>query len=556
MGFLTVLERVREAFTNQQDRVEEAGMQLTAALQKALAPMEADGDLSLEIVNRAVGEWKQRFDAVHGGMGAAPKFPSSTPVRFLLRHYRRTGDEQALHMATHTLERMAAGGIYDHVAGGFHRYATDAAWLVPHFEKMLYDNALLVVSYLEAYQATGQESFRRLVEEILAYVARDMTSPEGGFYSATDADSATPEGESDEGFYFTWTPTELERVLGPQRSRIVQACYGVTEEGNFEGRNILHMRRTSEDVAEALGMPVIELDEELQESRRRLYEHRHTRPAPLCDEKILTSWNGLMISGFARAGAVLQWPEYIDRAKAAAQLIWDVLLVDGRLRRSYMDGVARHNAYLDDYAFLTAGLLDLFEASSESVWLDRALALDQVLEQRFEDAECGGFFMTSDDHEDLLAREKPAYDGAEPSGNSVAILNLLRLAALTTDDRYRQRAQHALEAFSGTLSTNTLALPEMLLALDFFLDRTTEIVIVVSESHDEARPMLAELGRRFIPGKVVTIVKEGDGSPAIPYLVGKGTVGGKPTAYVCEQGRCQRPIVDDPQALGRQLDEL
>jgi hypothetical protein len=477
-------------------------------------------------------------------------------IRFLLRYQRRSGDRQYLQMAERTLEKMARGGIYDHAGGGFHRYAVDRRWLVPHFEKMLYDNALLAVAYLEGFQASGREDFARVAREILRYVERDMTSPEGAFYSATDADSPNPEGEREEGWFFTWTPAEIDAVLDAPQARLVKACYQVTAEGNFEGRNILHAPRPLAEAAKEVDLSEPDAQALLDAAREKLYQTRQQRPPPLRDEKILTSWNGLMISAHAFAALVLDEPDYARRAERAADFLLENLRHEGRLRRSYKDGQATHNAYLDDYAFLAAGLLDLYEATGNLRWLREAIALDAVLEKRYEDRENGGFFLTSDDHESLLAREKPSYDGAEPSGNSVAVLNLLRLYEFTTQETYRQRAERALKAFEGVISASPVALSEMLLALDFHLDAPKEIILVVPRSRDEAQPLLGPLRTAFVPNRVLSIVSEGAEldrhTAVVPLLEDKRAIGGRPTAYVCERRICDLPTAD-PAVFAKQI---
>ncbi|HWP67024.1 MAG TPA: thioredoxin domain-containing protein, partial [Candidatus Limnocylindria bacterium] len=412
-GFLTLLAKLDAVYREQPDQVTGAASELVRSVTARLAPEGGGGARTDATVLDAAAEfYRSRFDATNGGTRGAPKFPSNLPVRFLLRQHRRTGGEVSLAMATLTLEKMAAGGMHDQVGGGFHRYATDARWLVPHFEKMLYDNALLTVAYLEGYQATGRAEFAEVARRILRYVERDMTAPEGGFYAATDADSPAPDGRREEGWFFTWTPAEIDAALGPARARVVEAYYGVTAAGNFEGRNILHTPRPLEAVAAELALPPERVQAIVEESREMLYAARAKRPPPLRDEKILTAWNGLMISAYAQAALVLGDPAYAARAARAADFVLTRMRVNGRLRRSWKDGEARHEAYLDDYAFLIAGLLDLYEATGERRWLDEAVALDRVLEAHYEDRAAGGFFMTSDDHETLLVREKPGSDGA------------------------------------------------------------------------------------------------------------------------------------------------
>lgn len=557
IGFLSILRSINEAYHAQPDQVKRAGMQLTELLQQQLSPQTGDRMPDAELMHQAIGYYKRSFDPVYGGISGAPKFPSSLPIRFLLRYYRRTGDEELLTIVASTLEKMAAGGIYDHVGGGFHRYSTDEQWLVPHFEKMLYDNALLLIAYLEGYQATGNSDFKRTVEEILRYVKRDMTSPEGAFYSATDADSLTPKGHREEGYFFTWTPDELREVLGKASADIVSAYYAVGSKGNFEGRHILHTPKAVADIAETLHISAEDLRTVIDESREALYEKRKNRPQPLRDDKILTAWNALMISAHARAGFVLDDIRYIERAVTAAEFVSEHLIIDDRLYRSYMDGQARHRAYLDDYAFFIAALLDLYETTHDMRWLKKAMDLDGVLAQYFEDKENGGFFMTSSDHEDMIAREKPNHDGAEPSGNSVALLNLLRLGEFTLEDRFRERAAKALRTFLGNSETPPAALSEMLLALDFSLDRPKEIVIVTPEGkEDAAEPFLQILRSRFFPNRVLIVTPEGDRlaalSEIIPGVKNKTAIGGKATAYVCEAGNCKLPTTD-PMVFSEQL---
>jgi len=460
-------------------------------------------------------------------------------------------------MATRTLEKMAAGGMHDQIGGGFHRYSTDAQWLVPHFEKMLYDNALLAMTYLEAWQVTGNPEFKRVTEDILRYVKRDMTSGGGAFYSATDADSPTPGGHREEGWFFTWTPAEIDQTLDQPEAQLVKAYYQVTEKGNFEGRTILHTPESLTVALKHLNLSEDRARSMLATAREALYQARLQRPAPFRDEKILTAWNGLMISAFAKAGFALGDDDYTQAAKTAANFILEKLYRDGRLYRSYKDGKAHHNAYLDDYAFLTTALLDLYEATFELPWLQRAIVLDRTLERFYEDKQHGGFFMTSNDHETLLAREKPTYDGAEPSGNSVTVLNLLRLHEFTTDDRYRQRAERALQAFSGTLQAQPTALSEMLLALAFHLDMPKEIIIVTPEGERQsAEPLLAQLRPTFLPNRVVSVVSQGDEldrhATIIPLLKHKRALQNRATAYVCEQGFCELPT-HDPAVFARQI---
>ncbi len=542
VGFLTVLQKLQNIYASDPARIQEVTEHITGRIREHLAPEAAKGLPTAPLLDQAARACRDQFDPEWGGAKGAPKFPSSLPYRFLLRQYRRTGDPQFLRMAVLTLEKMAAGGMYDQIGGGFHRYSTDERWLVPHFEKMLYDNALLVFDYLEASQAASRPDLARVARDILRYLERDLLSPEGAFYSATDADSRGPDGKPHEGWFFTWTPAEIEAVLGADRARPVLAYYGVTAKGNFEGRNILFAARPDAPPG-------------LAALRDQLYAARRKRPAPLRDEKILTAWNGLAISAFARAGLILGDDQYTAVAARAASFVLTRLERDGRLLRSWKDGRAQHKAYLEDYAFLTAALLDLFEAAGEPRWLENALRLDAVVERHYEDREAGGFFRTADDHEGLLAREKPAHDGAEPSGSSVAVLNLLRLHALTTRDAYRQRAERALRALGAPLERNPAAFGELLLAVDFWLDAPKELVLVAPTDRSQLEPFLAALRSVYFPNRVLAAAA---GSAVArlarlaPVAERKQALKGRATAYVCERGVCDLPV-QDPAAFLRRL---
>jgi hypothetical protein len=555
-GFLTLLRELRRAYDQEPTRVAQATSQIVDAIRRNLSPdSTAGGTPGADVLGAAFRAYRERFDSANGGLAGAPKFPSSLPVRFLFRYARRTGDEEARRMAVLTLEKMAAGGLRDQVGGGFHRYSTDARWLVPHFEKMLYDNALLTIAYLDGYQATGRAAFAGEAREILRYADRDMSAPGGGFYSATDADSPAPDGRREEGWFFTWTPQEIDRALPPAQAMLVRAYYGVTAGGNFEGRNILFAPRPLEEVAREIGMSAEKARALLAEARALLYAARAKRAPPHRDEKILAAWNGLMISAFARGASVLGDGAYARRAARAADFVLARMRRGGRLLRSWKDGAAGPEAFLDDYAFLIAGLLDLFEATGEPRWLGEAIALDATLAARYEDSK-GGYFMTGAAQEELLAREKPAYDGAEPSGNSVQAMNLYRLYELTSDDRYRVRGDHTLAAFGRRLRESPTAMPEILLALDFCLGEPKEIVIVAPRSRADAEPFLAALRRTYVPNHVLVVAVEGVDLAAqekrVRLLEGKTALRGKATAYVCVAGVCALPT-SDPAVFARQI---
>ena len=551
-GFLTLLKTLKDAFDHQPLRVADAAADVAERVRRSAGPPAPTGVPTAAALHAAAREAGAHFDAANGGADRVPKFPSGLPLRFLLRYHRRTGDEPALHMATLTLERMAAGGMHDQVGGGFHRYATDARWLVPHFEKMLYDNALLALAYLDAHQVTGREDFAGVARDILGYVARDMTAPEGGYYAATDADSLDAEGHAEEGWFFTWTPAEIEAAVGAEQAPLVIAYYGVTPAGNFHGRNILSAPRPLADVARELGLSAADGERSIEASRQALLAARSRRPPSARDEKIVASWNGLMISAYARAALILGDEQYAGRAVRAADFLLARRDREGRLPRAVKDGRAGSPGYLEDYAFLGAGLLDLYEATGASRWLEAAIALDGVLARRFEDREAGGFFRTAEDGEALLAREKPAADGAEPSGNSVAVMNLLRLSELTGDDRYRQRAERALAAFGDVLERTPTGLSEMLLALDFALDTPKEVVIVTASGRTAAEPLLRALRSVFAPNRVLVVPDTDRAADLVPLLEGKVAQGGRPTAYVCERRHCELPTTD-PAVFAEQL---
>ncbi|MBW2513485.1 MAG: thioredoxin domain-containing protein [Deltaproteobacteria bacterium] len=559
VGFLTLLGKIRESYQERRDLVNQSSQQLTEAVNQMLVPDPVAQIPGKDIMRQAFQSYQSRYDRTNGGLSGAPKFPSSLPIRFLFRYFQRFNATEALNMATQTLDKMAAGGLYDHVGGGFHRYATDEKWLVPHFEKMLYDNALLVMDYLEGYQVTGNPKYKRIAEKVLHYVQRDMTSSGGAFFSATDADSLTPQGHREEGYFFTWTPEELDLFLDPNLAALIRETHAVGSSPNFEGRHILNTPESMPDLAKRLQLEETHLRSQVKKALKKLRDGREHRTPPLRDEKILTAWNGLMISAFARAGFVLDDPGYVAGAVRAAKFVLEHLFLQGKLHLSYMNGVARHNGYLEDYAFLTAGLIDLYEATHEIRWLEQALVLDKNLGRFFEDRENGGFFMTGMDHENLIAREKPKHDGALPSGNAIATMNLLRLGAFTSNADYFTRAEKALRAFSGTLSASPTAMAEFLLALDNFLVPPKEIVIIEPKDQPgSSHKLLDKLRRQYLPGRIIVVAREGEDVEAqmqvIPLMNHKTAVNHEPTVYVCENKTCQAPT-NDPNVLAGHLDD-
>jgi len=546
-GFLTLLRRVYEIYAENPDRAAAAAADLAGRVRQQMASASGDRVPGPDVLRRAVAELAPTFDAAHGGFGGAPRFPRPLELQFLLRYHRRADDPASLRMVVRTLEAMAAGGIYDHVGGGFHRYATDVRWRVPHFEKMLYDNALLTLAYLEAYQVTGREEFGRVVRETLAYVARDLSAPEGGFYSASDADS-----EGVEGKFFTWTADQVRAALPAEQATLALAYYDV----HRDGANILHVPRPLAAVAAELSIDPASAPRMLQDARSALDIARRRRVPPHTDQKVLTAWNGLMLSAFARAGQVLADGALVDRATRAADFLLVHLRRGDRLVRSSLDGRASGDAYLEDYAFVMAGLLDLYEASFDPRWLRESLALQAVLDRHYWDDAGGGYFRTADDGERLLAREKPSTDGAEPSGNSIALLNLLRLAEFTTDDRLRARAEAGLRAFEPTIIAAPSSVAGMLAAVDFASDTPKEIVIVTPDGASGAQALLAILHRSFVPNRILAVVDEqathGELTRTVPLVEGKLALRRQATAYVCERRVCDLPTTD-PAVFAHQL---
>ena len=556
-GLMEILEALSTRYQSDPKAVAQHAAQITERLQAQSQshPPAAVPDASL--LTRTQAALAGTYDSEWGGFGRAPKFPRTVTLEFLLRHARRTGDAVPRDQVVGTLDHMADGGIRDHVGGGFHRYATDREWLVPHFEKMLYDNALLVTAYLDAYQVTGEPRFAEVARETLNYMRREMTSNEGAFYSATDADSPTPDGHEEEGWFFTWTPEEVVSIVGETKAELLEQRYGIREKGNFEGRNIFYAARPIADVAREANLTPEQVEAELTAARAALYAARAKRPAPLRDDKILAAWNGLAISAFARGARVLGDTSYAEAAAAAAHVVLSKMTQDGRLSRSYRNGTAKHGAVLDDYAFLIAGLLDLYEASFDPRWLRAAIGLQTTLDEGYWDQDAGGYFMTPDDGEELLVRRKDIYDGARPSGNSVAASNLLRLHELTTQDSYRERAEELFAAFATPLSTGAYGSPRLLSALEFYLDTPKEILILLPDGDlTGADPFLDVLSSTYVPNAVLTVVPEGPAAEelaqVVPLVRGKIAQGGKATAYVCENRVCALPTTD-PEVFRKQV---
>lgn len=548
-GFDTVLRAVAAAWEERPAAIIESAEQITAGVRQYLGHGEKPGDLDgtgngpdvyESFFEAAEQDLRASFDAIEGGFGPAPKFPPSMAIGFLLRRYLHTREESVLHMATYTLEKMAKGGIYDHLGGGFHRYSTDESWLVPHFEKMLYDNALLAQAYIEAYQVTGNRLFRRVAVETLDYVLRDMRNPSGGFYSSEDADS-----EGEEGKFYLWTREEVLETLGETDGGIFCSAYGVEAEGNFAlhepgqpGTNVLSIpdvRDLSDEAAE----------QAFERMRRQLLAVRSRRVRPGRDEKILASWNALTISALAHGAQVLDDARYLAAARACASFVLAHMMRDGRLVRAYREEMGCVEGFLDDYAFLAVALLDLYETDFDLRWFDAAREVVDKMIALFWDPAGGGFFLSDDPVGDLIARTKPMHDGAEPSGNAMAALALLRLAAYTEKGYYAEKAQQILDTNADAMSRIPRGRMKMLCAADFAVSPRMEVAVAGSLDSPEAIALLRPLRGRFAPNTIVAGVDGAapdDYCERISFLGSKTAISGRPTIYVCRDRVCDPPI--------------
>ena len=549
-GFDQIIAAVARAWKDNHAAVLETSNQLVEELARVTHQTNASGGLTDSLLSKAVSYLRQTYDRTYGGFGGAPKFPAPMSLRLLMRHWSRHHDDFALEMVTGTLDRMAAGGIYDHLGGGFARYSVDARWLVPHFEKMLYDNAQLALVYLEAFQITGKPEYSRVVRETLDYVLRDMTDRTGGFYSTEDADS-----EGVEGKFYTWTPDQLVEVLGESAAETFAKIYDVSEFGNFEGSNILNLPRSLEQQAKILGRDVDDLSRELAESRQKLFAVREQRIHPHKDDKVIVAWNGLMIEALVAAGSVLQEPRYTQAAQKATDFLGKELLKpDRRLLHTWRNGVAKGDAYLDDYSYLACALITMYEVTGAGQYLNWAIELVEIVLARFGHEQQSGFFYTADDQEQLLVRNKEFADNAVPSGNAMAALALVKLAKLTGDERYRSAAEATMQACVELMQRFPSGTAQMLLAVDLFLGPTHELVFA-GDGRAESKAAIADLQRRFLPHKILAYLNgEGD-SPITDLLAGKSMIGSKPTLYICESFTCREPVTGKDN-IARVLDAL
>jgi hypothetical protein len=549
-SFRQVLTGVAEAWKERRDDVDQSAADLTEAVRQGTDMRPPPGTLDPALLDQAFTGLLSRFDFSWGGLAGAPKFPQPLSIDFVLRTWKRTGNAEALRWVEVTLRRMASGGIYDHLGGGFARYSVDAHWLVPHFEKMLYDNALLVPLYLNAWQATGADEYRAVAEDVLRWVTREMTSPEGGFYSALDADS-----EGEEGRFYLWKPEQIDEVLGPEDGAVFRAYYGVVPGGNFEGRTILHAWRTVDAAAQEAGVTPERLMEVVSRARQPLYEARAKRVWPGLDDKILTAWNAMMLRAFAEAARIIGSDEYRRVAVANAEFLLSRLRIDGRLQRTYKEGRAKIDAFLDDHALLADALVSLYQATFDLRWLREARALMDATLERFWDEGEGVFYDTAVDAERLVIRPRDLWDNATPSGSSSAVHALLRLAELLGEERYRAVATRALEGTAELAGRVPAGFGWLLSGLDFHLSTPTEIAFVGTPGEADTEALLRVAARTYLPNAVTALRRpeeDGAADELVPLLRGRTARGGRPTAYVCERLACQQPV-NDPAELAEQL---
>jgi hypothetical protein len=538
-GFPRVLLAMSEAYQSKREDVTSSAEAITSELQKTNRFLPNNEMLTSEVFNEAYNALFAGFDKSYGGFGRAPKFPPSMTLMFLLRYHLRTNTPEAMHMVEVTLHRMANGGMYDHLGGGFARYSVDNYWLVPHFEKMLYDNALLARVYLQAYQATKRPLYRRVAEEILEYVMRDLTDRSGGFYSSEDADS-----EGVEGKFYVWTRAEVMEILGAETGEIFCEFYDITESGNFEhGTSIINSPHNPENFAEKKGISPEELQKLLTNGKKQLFYVREERVRPGLDDKVLTAWNGLMLTAFAEAANILGRDDYRAVAVRNADFILNSLMRDGRLLRTYKAGNAKLNGYVEDYAYVIEGLLATYEATFDLQYFQQARALADRMIELFWDEQEEGFYFTSSDHEELLTRTKDYFDNAIPSGNSVAALALQKLSLLSADMSYQKYALSILRIARQFMSRYPTAFGFMLCSLDFYLSEPKEIAIVGSTDSHEIRLFIEEIYSRYLPNKVLAASETAEtaSTEAIKLLEGKTAVDQQPTVYVCRNYTCLAP---------------
>jgi uncharacterized protein YyaL (SSP411 family) len=559
-GLPDVLRRIHEVWRSEREKAVGSAEAITTFLQNHTVKSVEGFSPDRSVLDACYDQLARSYDPRFGGFGGAPKFPRPVTLSFLFRYAKKTGNQDPVDMATHTLRKMTLGGLYDHVGGGFHRYSVDGEWRVPHFEKMLYDQAQLVMSFVDLYQISHDDNDASIIRDVLRYVMRDMTAPDGGFYSAEDADSGTPgnSGEKSEGAFYLWTLQDIHSLLGDDDGRVFAHYYGVEENGNalhdaqneFAGKNILYVAHSVKNTATTFSLSPDDVRSILARCRVKLMAVRRDRPRPHLDDKILTSWNGLMISACARAYQALQDPAWLHAAQRAVDFI-ERHLVDRearRLLRSYRDGEARYEGHLADYSFLVAGLLDLYEAGLDVHHLEWAIALTEQQVELFWDSTDHGFFDSSGNDPSILVRMKEQYDGAEPAGNSVAAMNLLRLAQMTDDHRWRTMAEQTIASAGVVLRQHASAAPLMVAAIDVLLSTTKQVIIAGNRNDPRTWSLLEAVHKRYLPNKIVLLAESGEAgrrlASILPFVSSLTEVKGKPTAYVCEEYTCQLPAND------------
>jgi uncharacterized protein len=539
-GFPRVLQGVAQAYRGKQQDVQKSVEQILSALNRMSKPEDSTPTIAPDLVGKAAEQVAGAYDAENGGLGQSPKFPNPGAYELFLRHYHHAKTQRFLDMVIHTITQMAHGGIYDQIGGGFHRYSVDEKWLVPHFEKMLYDNAQLVRILAQLYRATGNGVFKRVMEQTLDYLLREMLHSEGGFYSTQDADS-----EGEEGRFFIWSLAEINQVLGREDGEIFARMYDVTDSGNFEGKNILHPVLTVDQATRLFKKSPDQIEMLVANAKQKLFEVREQREKPFRDEKIIVSWNGLMLSGLAEALTISPKPSFLAAANRTIDLIFAKLFADGLLLHTYKDGQAKQLGFLDDYAFLAVGLLDFYQAAFDRSALQRATELTEIMVREFWDEKGGAFFYTGNSHEQLITRAKPVFDASVPSGNAKATELLLRMYHFTGREDFLSKAETTLRSYSHAMTGQPFGFAHMLCALDFYLQKPKEVVLIGSPDDSNTADLLAVIHSIYTPNMTLQIVAPDQLLETISALLrGKGQIGGKATAYVCHDYTCSAPVTD------------
>jgi uncharacterized protein YyaL (SSP411 family) len=537
-GFPKILRGVANAYYNQPQDINNNVDQVLARLESMSRSQASAAPFDRDSIIRAAEQLAQAHDAEHGGFGHAPKFPNAGVYELFLRAYHRSKDRRFLDVITHTLTKMAQGGIYDHLGGGFHRYSVDDKWLVPHFEKMLYDNAQLMRVYANVYQITADQTYEQVAVETANYLIREMMQPEGGFYSTQDADS-----EGAEGKFFIWTPEQISRVLGEESADVFCRIYDVSDTGNFEGANILHPTLTLQQASKYFSKSEEAIVSLVSEAKQKLFAEREKRIKPFRDEKAIAAWNGLALSALAEVIKIRRDEQHERAVQQTVEFIFSRMYRDGYLLHTYKEGVPKILGYLDDYAFLGVGLLDVFEAVYDRALLTKATELAEIMLREFWDDNDGAFFYTGKSHEQLITRAKPAFDGSIPSGNSLAAQLLLRLNYYNGNETYRAKAEIILRCYRDAMMAQPFGFAHMLSALDFYLERPKEIVLVGAPEDPATQALLARLDSTYLPNSTLQVVASDSSLAELsPLLQGKTQIGGRPTAYVCHEFTCSAPV--------------